>query len=240
MPIRLSALSGAGTLESVPLSGEEQRMTEAQWLATKDPTKLLAEVRRKAGDRKVRLFFCACARLAWDILDDVCRKAVEAAERFADGKLTLPRLRARENAAWTLVPRGEEKGAEVCAIKIAWQSAYHPPEADPATFLRRAGRAMRRRNHRATLVTLLRDVFGNPFRPLTADPSWLSWRDGTVQNLAATIYDEQAFERMPILGDALEEAGCTDGVLLEHCRGPGPHVRGCWALDALLNRGGTS
>jgi hypothetical protein len=93
---------------------------------------------------------------------------------------------------------------------------------------------MRKRNSRAILVALLRDVFGNPFRPLTADPAWLAWRDGTVAGLARSIYEERAFEHLPILGDALEEAGCTDAGVLEHCRGPGPHVRGCFVLDLLL------
>jgi hypothetical protein len=211
-------------------------MTEVQWLAAKDPCKLLTEVRHTAGERKVRLFFCACARLAWDRLNEVCRAAVEAAERFSDGGITRAKLRRAEDAAWKLVPRGEEKGANTCAIKVAWQAAYNPPDADPATFLRRVRTALGRRNSRATVVALLRDVFGNPFRPAAVDPTWLAWRGGTVTDLARGIYEERTFERLPILGDALEEAGCADSLLLEHCRGPGPHARGCHVLDLLLER----
>jgi hypothetical protein len=66
---------------------------------------------------------------------------------------------------------------------------------------------------------------------------WLSWNNGTVANLAQTIYDERAFIRLPILGDALEEAGCSEAAMLAHCRGPGPHARGCWVVDLLLGRG---
>lgn len=80
-------------------------------------------------------------------------------------------------------------------------------------------------------VPLLQDIFGNPFRPIALD---LSWVTSTVQRLAAAIYEERAFDRMPILGDALEEAGCTNADILNHCRKPGEHVRGCWVVDLLL------
>jgi hypothetical protein len=85
----------------------------------------------------------------------------------------------------------------------------------------------------ADQCAVLRDVLGNPFRRATADPAWLN---STVVQLASGIYVEGAFDRLPILADALEEAGCDDQALLEHLRGPGPHVRGCWALDLLLAR----
>jgi len=80
---------------------------------------------------------------------------------------------------------------------------------------------------------LLRDIFGNPFRLVTIDPSW---RTSTVTNLAAAIYDERAFDRLPILADALEDSGCTNADLLNHCRQAGVHVRGCWALDLVLGK----
>jgi hypothetical protein len=80
---------------------------------------------------------------------------------------------------------------------------------------------------------LLRDVFGNPFRPVTIDPSWLAWNNSTIPNLAQGIYEERAFDRLPILADALEEAGCNDADILAHCRSGGDHVRGCWAVDLV-------
>jgi hypothetical protein len=79
----------------------------------------------------------------------------------------------------------------------------------------------------------LRDVFGNPFRPVTLDPAW---RTANVVSLARAIYDERAFDRMPILADALEDAGCTSADVLEHCRRPGEHVRGCWVVDLVLGK----
>jgi hypothetical protein len=84
------------------------------------------------------------------------------------------------------------------------------------------------------LVGLFRDIFGNPFRPLVLDPSWLN---GTVTHLAHGIYADRAFERLPILADALPDAGCEDPEILSHCRGGGPHVRGCWLTDLLLGKG---
>jgi len=76
-----------------------------------------------------------------------------------------------------------------------------------------------------------------PFRPAPAvDPSWLAWNGGTVAKLAAAIYDGGRFADLPVLADALEEAGCDSPDLLRHCRGGGGHVRGCWLLDLLLGK----
>jgi len=80
---------------------------------------------------------------------------------------------------------------------------------------------------------LLRDIFGNPFRPVTINPDW---RTLTVVSLAQAIYDEHAFDRLPILADALEDAGCDNADILNHCRQPGEHVRGCWAVDLVLGK----
>jgi len=81
-----------------------------------------------------------------------------------------------------------------------------------------------------------RDIFANPFRLAIIDPDWLTWRDGTVVKLAQTIYSDRRFDIMPILGDALHEAGCCDEAILDHCRGPNNHVRGCWVVDLLLGK----
>jgi hypothetical protein len=85
-------------------------------------------------------------------------------------------------------------------------------------------------------ATLLRDVVGNPFQPCTIDPAWLEWNDGTIARLASSIYQERRFGDVPILADALEDAGCRDDEFLSHCRGGGPHIRGCWVIDSLSGR----
>ena len=89
---------------------------------------------------------------------------------------------------------------------------------------------------RKAQAALLRDILGNPFRPTAIDPGVLSWSDGTVAHLARSIYDERAFDRMPILADALEGAGCDNADILAHCRAPGEHVRGCWVVDLVLGK----
>ncbi|MBN9519490.1 hypothetical protein J0H58_13365 [bacterium] len=82
-------------------------------------------------------------------------------------------------------------------------------------------------------VALVRDIFGNPFQPVTFEPSW---RTTAVDGLATGIYEEKAFDRLPVLADALEDAGCSDGDILDHCRSQGEHVRGCWVVDLILGK----
>jgi hypothetical protein len=91
---------------------------------------------------------------------------------------------------------------------------------------------------------LLRHIVGNPFRPVTLIPAVLAWNDGTVVRLAQVAYQERKMPegtldngRLAVLADALEEAGCSDADILDHLRGPGPHVRGCWVVDQLLGKG---
>jgi hypothetical protein len=85
-------------------------------------------------------------------------------------------------------------------------------------------------------IRLLHDIFGNPFCPVSLKPAWLAWGPGSIPDLAQAIYEERAFDRLPILADALEEAGCTDASILDHCRGPGPHALGCWVVDLILGK----
>jgi hypothetical protein len=94
-------------------------------------------------------------------------------------------------------------------------------------------------------VLLLRDIFGPlPFRAVTIDPAWLTWNERTIVRLAQDIYEDRIHpggtldqSRLAILADALEEAGCSDKEILGHCRSPKDHVRGCWLIDLLLNKG---
>jgi hypothetical protein len=76
-------------------------------------------------------------------------------------------------------------------------------------------------------------LFGNPFRPLAFDSRW---RTADVLGLARGIYEDRAFERLSLLADALMDAGCDSEDTLSHCRGPGPHVRGCWVVDLVLGK----
>jgi hypothetical protein len=158
--------------------------------------------------------------------------AVETGERYADGLVYEEERQAAWEAARrvvedTMAEQGWEQAAGAVA---AWRcietekyllvgldhpgSVWHPQQC-----------------------WLFRELFGPlPFRPVTIDPSWLVWQDGTVRNLAQAIYEDRAFDRLPILGDALEEAGCDNPDTLTHCRQPGPHVRGCWVVDMILGK----
>jgi hypothetical protein len=88
----------------------------------------------------------------------------------------------------------------------------------------------------AAEASIIRCILGNPFRANTISPPWLFWHEGTISRIASAIYDVRAFDRLPILADALEEAGCTNADILNHCRQPGEHVRGCWVVDLLLGK----
>lgn len=88
-----------------------------------------------------------------------------------------------------------------------------------------------------TKSVILRDIIGNPFRPVDKEALVLRYPwELKVKPLAQSIYNDRAFDLMPVLADAMEEAGCTDAAILDHCRGPGPHVRGCWVLDLILGK----
>ncbi len=81
---------------------------------------------------------------------------------------------------------------------------------------------------------LVREIFGNPFRPVAFDPMW---RTDTAVSLAKQMYEAREFSAMPILADALQDAGCDNDDILEHCRSEGTHVRGCWVVDAVMGKG---
>jgi hypothetical protein len=211
-----------------------QPFGEGEWLACNDPTVLVSCVGRGAAERMQRLFACACCRRYWHMFPDRrSRAAVEAAERFADGLATGRELaRACDGAAAVAGATGTLTDWTWLAV----EAADPGPSAVRVVHRFRLGLGGASNPLRAWMVSLVRDVFGNPFRTPHLDPAWLTWEGGTVRKLAEGIYQDQAFDRLPILADALEEAGCADEQVLAHCRGGGPHVRGCWVLDLLLGR----
>jgi hypothetical protein len=97
-------------------------------------------------------------------------------------------------------------------------------------------RAAAERAEKAYQAALLRELLGNPFRPVRVESSWLRWLNGPLRKAFLSVYRQGRFEELPVLADALEDAGCVSAELLGHLRAPGEHVRGCWALDLLLRR----
>jgi hypothetical protein len=193
-------------------------------------------VQGAGSDRKLRLFGCACCRQMWDLLTEDCfREAVELAERFADGQANHKELAAAKRVTGAALERnglGGVTGPKYSAIGSAWSCTRNSPTAAMYPLWVFTDEAQRNWE-----VVLLRDIFGNPFHPLPIlPPYWRAWKDNTIANLVQTIYTDRAFDRLPILADALEEAGCTNADILNHCRQPGEHVRGCWVLDFLLGK----
>jgi hypothetical protein len=245
-------------------------MTEEQWDACDKPLEMVKFLHEGGGlsPRKGRLCATACVRRIWPLLSHTrSRHAVELAERSVaepsgEGDLCGASVRARqafdddlyaerEGAARDL--RISPAASAAYAASSAVNACYHGPDqvvrhlvlvleaasptglpSDPAEVTETSAQA-----------AILRDIFGNPFRPLTPlSPSLLAWSDGLVVRLAEAAYQHRSLpsghldpDRLAVLADALEDAGCTDASLLEHLRGQKPHVRGCFAVDSVLGKG---
>jgi hypothetical protein len=206
-------------------------MKEESWISCTDPNAMMEFLRRRASHRKLRLFACACCRRIRSLLRvKKSHQVLEACEQYADGKISRKEMeKIRETwyildppiffaGTWHMVLAQASKTSP--SLRYYWRCANLT--ASHARLLNHYSNKENRKQ-----AALLRDIFGNPFRPEpTTDSSWLSWNDGIVPKLAQAIYDDRAFDRMPILADALEEAGCTNADILNHCRQPGEHVRG--------------
>ncbi|HUR54872.1 MAG TPA: hypothetical protein VMZ71_12120, partial [Gemmataceae bacterium] len=212
--------------------GKELRgetMTEAEWLAATDTMEMLELFRDGGVSRKLRLYTCACCRACdWLMSVPAARRAVAAAERWAEGNGTGTEVSAHMSELDETIPADQagSRGAirlGLCSVDTFNASVYTTAwfNVDDDPVLER------------WCVDQLRDIFGNPFRPVKVDPSWLT---SIVIALAEGIYAERAFDRLPILADALQAAGCDNADVLSHCRGEGPHVRGCWVVDLLTGR----
>src|SRR5262249_2368797 len=168
---------------------------------------ILREVLPRASARKLALSYHACWRRLWPLPDPL-----PGGFTFRNG---WPEW-------WAVLSRDWARGGAGDVPFNVTQAAQD------------AVRSTRGQAPPGWQAELLREVFGNPYRHVPVDPLWLCQGEGCVAELARVLYEEERFEDLPILGDALEEAGCTDGALLDHCRRPDGHVRGCWALDTVL------
>jgi hypothetical protein len=217
-------------------------MTEAEWLACRAPEEMLNFLRGQLSARKRRLFLCACCRRLLDGPEDEAnRRALAVSEAYADGEAATPDLyaeadRSAVSADVKAALFGHERAADDARMK-AFMNVYLKAMGGARTGFTGFAAATAARDREAEAQgELLREVVGNPFRLVFLDAAWLDWGNGTVPALARMIYEERAFERLPILADALEDAGCTDADILGHCRGPDPHVRGCWVVDLILGK----
>jgi hypothetical protein len=168
--------------------------------------------------------------------DSRSKEAVRCAEEYADGLLTANDLAEAANAAWDahLQLHDAEYHASKAAVWVAEVTAeFAASETADAAISATVCDPNDPEEDGNYQASSLRCIFGNPFRPVTFDLSWLT---STVVALATGIYQDRAFDRMPILADALQDAGCENEDILNHCRGEGVHVRGCWLVDLILGK----
>jgi hypothetical protein len=245
-------------------------MTETEWLNATDPQVMLTFLRGKVSERKLRLLVVACCRRTWHWLtDERSRKAVDVAERFADGLTSQKELYTAIRGACD-VPQDPSYAvappySAITAIehaRIASSTAalvFHPLNEAIATIASSVGHAaiaascpgwkedqgnwlneanLRMAVERRAQTRLICDIFGLlAFRTVHIDPSLLRWNDRLVVRLAQTIYDERRWSDMPILADALFDAGCDNEEILRHCHEQeGVHSKGCWVTDLLLGK----
>jgi hypothetical protein len=204
------------------------------WPEGADIRTALNAVVHRLAPRQRRLLACACARIDWKMLRaEESRRAVALAERWADGQGDSSRLASAYLAARKAVRRWGE-GWYSAAATVAAVAAYSAPgELDQFRALWPALEDLSRwRDTRGEcrFLPALRDLLP----PAGAQPFEEHWRSPNVVALARQAYDARDMAVLPVLGDALEDAGCDWDQLLAHCREPGRHVRGCWALDAIL------
>jgi ATP-dependent Clp protease ATP-binding subunit ClpA len=121
----------------------------------------------------------------------------------------------------------DELDAQIAQLNQAKGAAVAEQDFEGAAYLRDHTDQLHRRK-----VVVLREWAANH----PAEASWLSWNGGTVVRMARAISDEQSWHDLPVLADALEEAGCTDAEILSHCRSPQGHAGHCWVVDLLLGR----
>lgn len=216
-------------------------MTEKQWLAATSPDSLIDDCKDR---RKLRLLACACGwRMLAALPDDPAFAAiVEAAERYADDPATRPQAVAARKPLRDAAKRLKDaKKPEPLAKAVYILSeltndvieGWTAGVANASWVIGHKNAAARTdtKTEKAAQANLLRDIFGNPFRPVELAPHW---RTADAVAIARQMYEDRDFTASSILADALEDAGCTGYDLLGHLRGPGPHGRGCWAVDWVL------
>ena len=233
-------------------------MTENMWLTCQNrPRNMFDRIQHRTGPRKLQLVAVAACRFVEDyISNEVLRQGVEMLERYAEGFASEIEFLAARRAVDTFLDKvyvdSEEFGVPAVVAAMDTDVRYGCRQAVLHVGRREASAASwdRRPDHRTarnSLCDIIREIVGNPFRPYLVVPSWqgggVIQPDGrtvlftdAVKGIAEAIHVTGDFGRLPILADALDEAGVTDEALLAHCRDGGPHLRGCWALDVVRGR----
>lgn len=213
-------------------------MGEIQWLMSNDAVEMLAASPVAITDRKLRLISCACCRHFKEFLvPGPFTDAIEHAEAFADGKTTKAALkRARQAvcaARHALSSATEEDRIEWVNLWLSEVAASVNAFGGVIDEIQRfCAEGLLHADERPPAAAMLKCIFGNPFRPSEVEPKCVT---AEVVAMAQEIYDERSFDRLPQLAKKLKNAGCADNEILKHLRSKQTHVRGCWALDLILN-----
>jgi hypothetical protein len=234
-------------------------VTEQEWLESNDPALLMCGLEGLISPRKYNLFEIACARdwsRYWQ--EDLCWRFFSYLEHEVDGEVneSNDEIDAMTDAISDLVQEkwehvrsvyGERGLDERCisalrtyeavaslhsiVISMEWWYWMHEKSSTAKTLDALSWSFLI--NHYREQLPLLRCIVGNPFRPEVLDPNS---RNSIVVDLARTIYENRRFDLMPILGDALQDAGCDNAIILQHCRLEQRHTRGCWVIDSILEK----
>ena len=194
-------------------------MTETEWLQASEPLSMLEHLKGSASERKLRLFgalgLWEYVRFRPDLRNGICPRWANITEQYADGEVGFEDWNGVRTSVHGTFHDVDPHQQAMKGVDWALACCDHEPSES------------------LLLAEFLRDLFGNPFRPVPLDPSWLT---SDVVAIARGIYQDREFQRMPMLADALQDAGCCEHDLLEHCRQPIQHVRGCWVVDLVTKR----
>ncbi len=221
-------------------------MTESEWLTCANPVQMVEALEDKGSDRKFRLLGCAgCRSLRSPVADRESQHKIDVAEAYADGWVIREALIEAANVVWQTLYRNGWRNPHESFPPIHYLSEPHSFDAGLRTLaacvdLEASERSLRfwawekQKRRRAFYVALVRDIFGNPFRPVAFSSDW---RTDTAVTLARQMYESREFSAMPILADSLQDAGCDNDDILNHCRDTSlTHVRGCWVVDLVLGK----
>jgi hypothetical protein len=221
-------------------------MSESEWLECSDPGLMLEFVRHKASDRKLRLFAAACCRFAVEIVGkttavpklvrEQIRQETQIADKIAEGSLQNPKTDLDHYYGFYSIFHGSGSSLEEACHSVTDPSAW----GAAIGVVRILDDAMWDESVSNCGAICLREIFGRPLHPSSIEPTWIT---PVVTSLSTAAYEQRILpsgelvpERLAVLSDALEEAGCDDADILTHLRSPGPHVRGCWVVDLLLGK----
>jgi hypothetical protein len=221
-------------------------VTEQEWQECKNPWPILGFLRPKEKEhaKQLRRFAVGCCYHTWHLLPEEGQRLVEVGQQFEEG--TIARHQRAVSVAALRALHGRF-GADTPILRAAYRCKDIAIDVWTAAIIS-GGTALAAAEAADSIVgspTYIHAYTAElaaqtdlilciiPFRPVILDPAWST---PAVVQLARSLYEERRFEDLPVLADALEEAGCQDAAVLGHCRGPGPHVRDCWVVDLLLGK----